>query len=181
MRAKLTFIFGLILLAVFLGRPYMDKFIAYANNDEKNGVKKIQFLVEELPFPDFREVTNDGKELSVIKDENKVLYIEFWATWCAPCRKEAKKLVELYKKYKDRGLTIIGINRDENKEKALQFIKEENVTWPQLFLADGFKSELFKSFEPPYQPFDFLIEAGTLKETNLTAEGLRYYLEENYK
>ncbi|WKZ19490.1 MAG: TlpA disulfide reductase family protein [Candidatus Jettenia sp. CY-1] len=78
-------------------------------------------------------------ELHTLLESNKgkVIILNLWATWCAPCRKEIPGFISLYKKYKDKGLEIIGITFDENGSKVVPpFIKKLNINYP-IYLSGG--------------------------------------------
>ena len=76
----------------------------------------------------------DGSKLKLPDDlKGKVVVIDFWASWCPPCRAFAPKLVEIYNKYKDKGVEIVGISLDSSKEDMQQFLKANGVKWIQTF------------------------------------------------
>ena len=75
----------------------------------------------------------DGSEIDLSKLRGKIVLLEFWATWCGPCLREAPTVSAAYKKFHERGFEIIGISLDENKESLLNFTKARGITWPQYF------------------------------------------------
>ena len=83
----------------------------------------------------------DGREVDLAKLHGKVVLIDFWATWCPPCRGEVPHVVEAYKKFHDKGFEIIGISLDKSKEALVNFTKENGMTWPQYLDADNGISE----------------------------------------
>lgn len=82
--------------------------------------------------PDFSLATPEGKILSLSSYKGKYVLVDVWASWCAPCRASSPLLAEMYKKYKGHGLEIIGISCDTNKEKWIDAIKKDGLTWPQV-------------------------------------------------
>ncbi len=73
----------------------------------------------------------DGKAFELKKYEGKVVVVNFWATWCGPCRKEIPDFIEAYKKYKSKGLEIIGISLDQDGwAKVTPFVKQNNINYP---------------------------------------------------
>ncbi|MGB8705532.1 MAG: TlpA disulfide reductase family protein, partial [Gillisia sp.] len=84
--------------------------------------------------PDFSAPNPDGKEVSLKDAMGKVTLIDFWASWCKPCRAENPHVVEIYKKYHDQGFNIIGVSldREGQKDKWLEAIKDDNLTWTQV-------------------------------------------------
>lgn len=81
--------------------------------------------------PDFTLKDLNGNEISLSDYEGKVLFLNFWATWCGPCRAEIPDFVEVYDEYKDQGLEILGVSVDEiSPEKVLRFVKEFEINYP---------------------------------------------------
>jgi thiol-disulfide isomerase/thioredoxin len=107
---------------------------------------------------DLNFVAVDGREVDLTKLRNKVVLLDFWATWCPPCRKEAPKLVAAYKKLNSRGLEIVGVSLDQSKESLLAFIKEHGMTWPQYFDGKGWNNEISSRFGIDAIPAKWLID-----------------------
>jgi len=74
-----------------------------------------------------------GNNITLDKFEGRVVYLDFWASWCKPCVKSFPKLDELHKKYKKSGFDVIAINLDQNKNKALEFIRQRPVSYTLLY------------------------------------------------
>ena len=85
------------------------------------------------PAPEFHVKDLDGGDLSLEKYRGKIILLDFWAVWCPPCRAETPHLKRTYEKFKNEGFEIIGISLDHDKAELLQYIKEEDITWPQFF------------------------------------------------
>ncbi len=83
--------------------------------------------------PDFTLASASGKNLRLADYRGKVVLVNFWATWCAPCRKELPYLEALYKKYKGKGFVLLGVNVDKNPDVAREMAAEFKVTFPVLF------------------------------------------------
>jgi thiol-disulfide isomerase/thioredoxin len=77
-----------------------------------------------------------GKPLSLAALKGKVVIIDFWATWCPPCRAEIPHFKELYAQYKDRGLEIVGLSVDNGSAEVVSFVKENKIEYP-VAMADG--------------------------------------------
>ena len=92
--------------------------------------------------PDFTLETPDGKPLSMHSVKGKVKVLDFWASWCGPCRAENPNVVELYKKFHPKGLEIVGISLDENKDQWQQAIKDDKLAWKQMSDLKGWESEV---------------------------------------
>jgi peroxiredoxin len=88
--------------------------------------------------PDFSFKTQYGKDFQLSRMKGKVVLINFWATWCGPCRAEIPGFLQVYERYKDKGLEIVGISLDENGwEVVTPFIKRFNITYPIVIDARG--------------------------------------------
>jgi thiol-disulfide isomerase/thioredoxin len=108
----------------------------------------------------------------------KVVLIDFWATWCPPCVAEAPQLVETYKKYHERGLEIIGISLDQNREALEKFTKENGMTWPQFFDGKGWNNEFAQRFNIQSVPTMWLFgRDGKLKDASARGERLNSLIE----
>lgn len=97
------------------------------------------------PAPDFSSTDLMGNDVSLSDFQGKVIFLNFWATWCPPCQAEIPGFVEMFEKYKAKGMQIIGISVDRIKpEKVLEFAKKYKVNYP-IIMAD---SELIQKYEP---------------------------------
>ncbi|MFV1982540.1 MAG: TlpA disulfide reductase family protein [Thiohalomonadales bacterium] len=83
--------------------------------------------------PDFTLASNKGSNIRLKDLRGKVVMINFWATWCAPCRKELPLLNVLYNKYKSKGFVLLGVNIDDNSKLANKMIKDLKINFPVLF------------------------------------------------
>lgn len=83
--------------------------------------------------PDFTLKSNSGVNLKLSEQRGNVVMINFWASWCAPCRQEMPLLDDIYKKYKNLGFTIWGVNIEPDSSSAKKLLKDIPVTFPVLF------------------------------------------------
>jgi peroxiredoxin len=94
--------------------------------------------------PNFTLKSNSGKNLRLSEQRGDVVLINFWASWCGPCRQEMPELEAIYKKYQSLGFTIYGINIDKERESADKVLNSEKLTFPILFDTENTISELYQ-------------------------------------
>ena len=87
-----------------------------------------------------------GKKVSLSQFRGKVIILDFWATWCIPCKEEIPGFIELQKKYGDRGLQIVGVSVDDTMNQAKKYATEIKMNYPVL-LAEG-KEDILKAYDP---------------------------------
>jgi thiol-disulfide isomerase/thioredoxin len=128
----------------------------------------IRFVRNPDPAPDFKLTTLGGRALNLADYKNKVVLLNFWATWCGPCRAEIPDLVELQNKYKDR-LQIIGLVVDDEDEAAIKkFAAELGINYPVALAPDAMRLEYGGI---PALPTSFVLDAqGRIVQKH---EGLR--------
>ena len=98
----------------------------------------------EGPAPGFSLPSRAGEEISLDQYEDQVVMINFWASWCAPCREEMPLLEQIYQRYEPLGFTLLGVNVDENRADALAFLDmSEDVSFPILFDSNSQVSQLY--------------------------------------
>lgn len=137
--------------------------------------KKVQSaLAAGAAFPDFNVKDLAGKPLSVAALKGKVVLIDFWATWCGPCRAELPNVIAAYSKYHDQGFEIIGVSLDSDREKLDDFLKKETgMSWPQFFDGQGWSNELAVKYGVESIPFTVLVGPdGKIIGTDLRGEKL---------
>lgn len=94
--------------------------------------------------PDFALKSSTGENLRLSEYRGDVVMINFWATWCGPCRQEMPLLDELYTRYERVGFNLLGVNIDDDSRRAMQMIDELGVSFPVLFDARKEVSELYQ-------------------------------------
>lgn len=117
---------------------------------------------------DLKFTAMDGREVDLAKLRGKVVLIDFWATWCGPCVAEFPDIKKTYEKFHDKGLEIIGISLDDDKQDLLNFLKKNGpAPWPQYFDGKGWNTEMSFKFAINAVPTYFLIDKkGNLVSTN---------------
>jgi len=99
----------------------------------------------------------DGKKVSLSAFKGKVIILDFWATWCVPCKAEIPGFIELKKKYGAQGLEIIGLSVDDSLNTAKKYATEMKMNYPVL-LAEG-KEDILKAYDPiPSIPVSIIID-----------------------
>ncbi|WP_455210020.1 TlpA disulfide reductase family protein [Kaarinaea lacus] len=99
--------------------------------------------------PDFTLKSLKGSNLKLSEFRGDVVMINFWATWCGPCRQEMPILNDLYLKYRDTGFTLLGVNVEKNSSKAADMIRDLRVVYPVLFDTDNKVSKLYEVNDMP--------------------------------
>jgi peroxiredoxin len=109
-------------------------------------VAKARSIDEDPMAPDFSLKDLNGNELSLSDFEGKVLFLNFWATWCPPCRAEIPDFIEVYDKYKDMGMAILGVSVDRISEKKVgDFAEKLEMNYPVAMATQ----KLFKDYPAP--------------------------------
>lgn len=121
-----------------------------------------------------------GKEvaLSDYAGKGKVVLVDFWASWCGPCRRSMPDLVKLYSEYKDRGFLIVGVSLDDNKEKWAEAVNADGITWPQFSNLKGWDEPGAKTYGVGSIPHTVLIDKnGIIVDKNLHGNALKKKIE----
>jgi len=133
--------------------------------------------------PDFTEKSSiDGEEISLSDFRGNYLLIDFWASWCGPCRNENPNVVANYNKYHDRGFNILGVSLDDNREDWLKAIDEDKLTWDHVSDLEGWKCAPAELYFVRSIPHSVLIDPdGKIVAKNLRDEDLGAKLSEIYQ
>jgi peroxiredoxin len=123
------------------------------NNTNKNESSKNVGTQKSMIAPDFTLYDTAGNEHKLSDYRDKVVIVDFWATWCPPCVVEIPHLVELYNKYNEKGLVILGLSLDTDPQKIKYFIKKNNMDYPVLLGA----RKLIKTYAIKGIPTAYLI------------------------
>jgi peroxiredoxin len=168
----------------------------YANGfDELNSQSSwVQTIFEKIgiarrietgqPFVDFTMLSPEGKVISLsdYAGKGKYVMIDFWASWCQPCRNANPDIVKLYKKYKDKGFEIVGVSLDKEKSEWTKAIRADSLKWPQMSDLKYWESEAARLYAVYSIPHAVLLDNdGTILARELTLDELKKKLEELFK
>ncbi len=117
--------------------------------------------------PPFAITTTDGKRISLDDLAGKVVLLDFWATWCGPCREALPHMREIAKKFRGEPLVVLSISLDTDEQKWKEFIAKNEMTWLQ-YRDDGFEAPIAKGFRVHSIPHTFTIDAdGVLQDEHI--------------
>jgi peroxiredoxin len=112
-------------------------------------------LSTSAPAPQFSLAARGGKTINLAQYKGQVVMINFWATWCGPCRQEMPLLESIYKKYNKMGFTMLGVNVEPDSKPAEDWLKATPVSFPILFDT---KSEVSKMYEVSGMPSTVIVD-----------------------
>lgn len=121
------------------------------------------------PANSFTMNTPEGKPVKLTDYKGRYVLIDFWASWCKPCRMENPNVVSAYNKYKDKGFTVLGVSMDSNKEAWMNAIKADNLTWQHVSDLKGWGNEAGILYGVKGIPQNFLLD----KDGKIVAKDLR--------
>lgn len=162
----------------------MDKSILNTKYGKLGQEKLSQLKGTTIGYPaiNFAQANPDGKMIHLTDFKGKYVLVDFWASWCGPCRGENPNVVAAYNKYKDKGFTVFGVSLDQNKDKWLQAIKVDNLTWTHVSDLKGWGNEAAKLYGISSIPQNLLIDKeGKIVAKNLRGPDLEAKLEEIIK
>lgn len=139
-------------------------------------MKRYMTVGQGVVAPDFTLNTPEGKPVSMheyVKGKKLVL-IDFWASWCGPCRKEGENVKAIYADYKDKGFDVLGVSLDNKLEAWKKAIKDDGILWGQVSDLKGWDSSVTKLYEFNGIPHLLLVDGeGRIVAKNLRGEALR--------
>ena len=134
------------------------------------------------PAPKFKIVDSNNQTLTNETFKGKYLLIDFWASWCGPCRDQNPYLVKAHNKYAKKGLEMISVSVDKDKQGWEDAVKHDSLTWIQVCDLKGAESKINKAFGFLTIPTNFLIDKeGKIIERNLSDERIESVLHEIFQ
>lgn len=147
--------------------------VAYTQLRAKKDAENI--FAPGKPAPDFEELMVDRKTTMKLSDlKGKVVLLDFWASWCGPCRRENPNVVAVYNNYKDKGFTVMNVSLDDNLDRWKQAIEQDGLIWPN-HVSDlkKWNSAVGQIYQVRSIPFTVLIDQkGNIVATNLRGPAL---------
>ncbi|MEO1408317.1 MAG: TlpA disulfide reductase family protein [Bacteroidota bacterium] len=138
-------------------QKYQDESAPYIQQLGRQ-VNSAQSLMIGAVAPDFTQRTPEGEEFSLSDLRGKVVLLDFWASWCGPCRRENPHVVKLYKKYQEKGFDILGVSLDRQKDRWLAAIDKDKLTWHHVSDLKGWQNEVAGSYSVRSIPHTLLLD-----------------------
>ncbi len=123
--------------------------------------------------PEIRLKDTNGEFITLSSFKGKVVLLDFWASWCMPCRKNNPSLVALYEKFKSEGFEILGVSLDENNDAWKKAIEKDGLSWKQVVDNKGWNAKSTDDYIIDAIPASFLIDQdGVIRGVNLEGREL---------
>ena len=149
-----------------------------------SNLKQADKTAEGMTIKDFNQPGIDGTELSLMSEvaKNKITVIDFWASWCGPCRQEMPFMLEMFSKYKDKGLGIVGISLDEDSDSWKAATQQLNIPWIQMSDLKGWENAIAKHFCVNSIPHTIVVDQqGKILKRGLRGEKLEEFVAKQLK
>lgn len=153
--------------------PYAEGLIAQVNGADPT------FLAIGSLAPDFTLPNEDGKEVKLSDFRGKYVLVDFWASWCRPCRMENPTVLKAYNKYKEKGFDVLGVSLDRSKDAWIGAIRQDGLVWNHVSDLQFWNSKAAQLYQVKGIPFALLLDKeGRIIGKNLRGEQLEQKLAE---
>lgn len=144
--------------------------------------RSIHTSVGQTALP-FSQPTVEGRQVSLENYKGKYVFVDFWASWCGPCRKENPHVIEAYQKYKEKGFDVFSVSLDSNKEPWLEAIKADGLgDWTHVADLKGWSNEAAQKYGISFIPTNYLLDPqGVIIAKDLRGDELLLKLMELFK
>jgi thiol-disulfide isomerase/thioredoxin len=122
------------------------------------GANRLIAVGDRIPAPDIHGVTLDGSSLDLQSLQGKVVVVNFWASWCAPCRLESDRLVKVAKDTEPLGVSFVGVDFKDDRSAARRFVEVHDVPYPSLFDQPGVVLTRLRKLVPQYPPSTVVLD-----------------------
>lgn len=158
--------------------PEMQKSISFRNKlRDQNKLVGTKFLDFELETPE-----GEMRKISDYVGKSEYLFIDFWASWCGPCIREIPEVKDVYKKYHEKGLSVLGISLDDRKEDWVRALSRIDASWDHLLATGGMSSEIAEYYNIKSIPFTMLLDKrGSIIQIGLRGKDLNHIMEQLLK
>lgn len=167
---------------LFFAKHYIDLYGAQdpaVADGMRRQIESMQAFVVGGVAPDFTMATPEGGQLALSSLRGKYLLIDFWASWCGPCRRENPNVVKVYNQYKEKGFEILGVSLDSDKTRWLNAIQQDGLTWHQVSDLKGWQNSAAQQYGVRSIPHTVLLDPqGKIVARNLRGAALEQKLAE---
>lgn len=170
-------------------RKMFEKLDLKSQDSSSINVLKSNLYPEEIsmignPISDFELPNENGKPIQTKNYRGKILFIDFWASWCEPCRKQMPEIKNIYTQFKEQNFKILAVSLDSEKDKQkwLKAIIKEKSTWDNAIETGEFEGKVAKMYNIQSIPSNLLIdEKGIIIDQNISPEQLKMFLTKRFK
>ena len=142
-----------------------------------NKMMEIKPVSVGQPAPQFELPTPDGKMVKLSDLKGKYVLLDFWASWCAPCRQENPNVVKQHNRFKDKGFTVLGVSLDKSKEPWVKAIKDDRLNWTQVSELKEWDGKVSAQYKVEGIPASFILDpSGKIVAKNLRGVELEKFL-----
>ena len=145
-------------------------------------IQRMEKVTQGRKAPDFTLPDLKGNMVTLSHVKAKVKIVDFWASWCGPCRLNNPSLKRMYEQYHDKGLEIVSVSLDNVKERWLKAVNQDGLPWINVSSLKGWKCDVSRTYDVKAVPAIFILDADNhIIATNIRGEALENFLKERLK